>query len=83
MHLSKIKGLEVRVFGEPMSFWDEQMPRGMYLRSGWSATHTSDPWRALTLEAFRAASGIVVTKPAPIERFIEYGLVSEASSAQS
>ena len=33
-HLRAIKGLDVRVFGEPMSFW-RQMPIGMCLRSNW------------------------------------------------
>ena len=32
-HLAPTHGLEVRVFGRSMSFWDEQMPRGMLLRS--------------------------------------------------
>ena len=31
-HLKEIKGLEVRAFGEPMSFWDRNMPVGMFLR---------------------------------------------------
>ena len=26
-------GVEARVWGEPMKFWQEQMPAGMFLRS--------------------------------------------------
>ena len=51
-HLRTVKGLEVRVFGEPMSFWERHMPVGMRLRSNWTATHIADSNRALTLEAY-------------------------------
>jgi len=50
-HLRTVKGLEVRVFGEPMSFWDYNMPVGMLLRSNWTATQIADPNRSLTLAA--------------------------------
>jgi len=73
-HLRTIKGLEVRVFGEPMSFWDRQMPVGMFLRSNWTATQIADPEDSLTLEAFQAAKGIQFSTPVPLDRFIEYGL---------
>ena len=29
-------GIETRVFGEPMAFWQKQMPVGMCLRSNWA-----------------------------------------------
>jgi len=32
-HLRAADGLDVRVFGEPMSFWERHMPKGMLLRS--------------------------------------------------
>jgi len=73
-HLRKVGGMAVRVFGKPMSFWDRNMPVGMRLRSGWSATHIADPDRSLTLEAFQEANGVLVSKPVPLERFIQYGL---------
>jgi len=65
-HLRTIKGLEVRVFGEPMSFWDRNMPAGMLLRSNWTATQIADPHRSLTLEAYQAASGNHLTAPVPL-----------------
>jgi hypothetical protein len=71
-YLRTIKGLELRVFGEPMSFW-AGMPVGMLLRSNWTATQISDPQHRLTLEAFQAATGCSFTLPVPLERFIEYG----------
>jgi FAD-dependent urate hydroxylase len=73
-HLRTIAGLEVRLFGEPMSFWDRNMPVGMFLRSNWTATQIADPNGQLTLEAFQAARGICFSMPVPLDRFIEYGL---------
>jgi cation diffusion facilitator CzcD-associated flavoprotein CzcO len=68
-----VKGLDVRVFGEPMSFWEQQMPAGMLLRSPWAGSHLSDPDRALTLDAYRSASGNHLSAPLPLDRFIDYG----------
>lgn len=73
-HLRTITGLEVRLFGEPMSFWDRNMPVGMLLRSNWTATQIADPNGRLTLEAFQAARDIRLSTPVPLDRFIEYGL---------
>jgi FAD-dependent urate hydroxylase len=73
-HLRQIKGLEIRVFGEPMEFWNAHMPEGMLLRSPWAASHISDPQTALTMDAFSASLGSNIPKPIPLERFVEYGL---------
>jgi cation diffusion facilitator CzcD-associated flavoprotein CzcO len=72
-HLRAIKGMEIQVFGEPMSFW-RQMPTGMLLRSNWTATHIADPNRSLTLEEYQAATGDQFSVPVPLDRFIQYGL---------
>ena len=64
---------EVRVFGEPMSFWERHMPVGMRLRSPWAASHLADPNRSLTLEAYQSACGNHLSAPIPLSRFIEYG----------
>jgi len=73
-HLRAIKGLEVRAFGQPMSFWDRNMPVGMLLRSNWTATQIAGPKGALTLEAYQAASGNHFSPPVPLQRFLQYGL---------
>lgn len=73
-HLGAVKGLEVLVFGEPMSFWERNMPVGMFLRSNWTATQIADPNRSLTLEAYQEASGNHLFHPVPLDRFIQYGL---------
>ena len=65
--------IEFRVFGEPMSFWENQMPAGMFLRSNWGASHIADPGGRLTLEAYCQQNGNHLAKPIPLERFIDYG----------
>lgn len=72
-HLSRIPNVHVRVFGEPMSFWKDNMPEGMLLRSSWEASHIADPREALTLDAFCADSKTPRQLPVPLSTFIEYG----------
>jgi len=67
-------GVETRVFGEPMAFWHNQMPAGMCLRSNWEASHIADPRRELTLDEYCRQNGNHISKPIPIERFVDYGL---------
>lgn len=73
-HLRTIKGLEVRVFGDPMSFWRSNMPAGMFLRSNWTATQIASPTGELTLEEFQADRHTSVGIPVSIDHFIQYGL---------
>ena len=72
-HLRAVKGLDVHTFGEPMSFWERNMPVGMLLRSGWAATHIADPHQSLTLESYQAANSKRLSKPVPLDGFIDYG----------
>ncbi|HEV2521212.1 MAG TPA: FAD-dependent oxidoreductase [Candidatus Acidoferrales bacterium] len=72
-HLNTVKGLDVCSFGEPMSFWQRNMPAGMLLRSGWDATHIASPNESLTLEAFKKATHSHFSSPVPLDRFVEYG----------
>lgn len=67
-------GVETRTFGDPMSFWSNQMPRGMCLRSSWIASFIADPHDALTLDAFLKQNGGHFSKPIPLDHFVEYGL---------
>src|SRR5271169_632415 len=66
-------GIEARVFGEPMAFWQNQMPAGMCLRSSWGASHIADPGQELTLDAYCRQNGNHIAKPIPLERFVNYG----------
>lgn len=67
-------GVEAHVFGRPMSFWQENMPVGMLLRSNWSATNISDRHGELSLEAYQADSGTSFSTPVPLDEFVQYGL---------
>jgi FAD-dependent urate hydroxylase len=71
-HLRAANGLDIRVFGEPMSFWERHMPKGMMLRSPLAGSHLSDPSRSLTLEAYQSTSGNQITAPLPLQRFTDY-----------
>lgn len=73
-HLRTIKGLDVHTFGEPMIFWQRNMPKGMLLRSGWEASHIADPHKSLTLDIFRNGTGNHFSSPIPLDRFVNYGL---------
>ena len=66
-------GVEARIFGEPMSFWKKQMPVGMCLRSNWGASHIADPQSKLTLDEYCRQSGAQISKPIPLDRFVDYG----------
>jgi cation diffusion facilitator CzcD-associated flavoprotein CzcO len=66
-------GIETRVFGRPMSFWREHMPKGMKLRSPWAATHIVDPDNLLTLDAYAAVTSLGRPDPLPLEDFVRYG----------
>ena len=69
----KSRGIGVGIFGDPMSFWRDHMPAGMYLRSNWAASHISDPGAKLTLDHFKADTGAKFEQPIPLQQFIDYG----------
>jgi hypothetical protein len=67
------RGVQVRQFGAPMSFWERHMPKGMWLRSLWGASHIGGPGSALTLDDFERAGGVRLARPVPLSDFIAYG----------
>jgi hypothetical protein len=56
-----------------MAFWQNQMPAGMCLRSNWGASHIADPSQELTLDAYCRQKGNHISKPIPLDRFVDYG----------
>lgn len=73
-HLRQIAGLDVKVFGEPMSFWERHMPPRMRLRSWTPASHIADPANRLTLDAYKSVNGNHgLRDPLPVRDFIQYG----------
>lgn len=69
----KASGVSTHVFGEPMSFWAEHMPRGMRLRSPLRASHIADPDGAFSLDRYSAEKRIACDEQMPIGRFVDYG----------
>jgi hypothetical protein len=69
----KSRGVATHAFGEPMSFWRRNMPKGMKLRSPLAATDISDPENAHSLEAYSQSLGAALAEPLPIEAFVDYG----------
>jgi FAD-dependent urate hydroxylase len=49
------------------------MPVGMCLRSNWGASHIADPKQELTLDEYCRQKGNHISKPIPLERFVDYG----------
>ncbi len=73
-HLKQLKGLDLRLFGEPMSFWERYMPEQMVLRSPWAGTHIADPENRLTLDVYKRTNGNHhLAYPVPLVDFIKYG----------
>lgn len=66
-------GAVCRVFGTPMSFWQE-MPIGMLLRSNWTATCIAEHQGPLSLDSYQATADAAFRTPVPLQRFIEYGM---------
>jgi hypothetical protein len=56
-----------------MSFWERHMPRGMLVRSAWSASSLSDPRAELTLDAYEATQPQPFARPLPGEELPRYG----------
>jgi FAD-dependent urate hydroxylase len=65
--------IAVRVFGEPMSFWRNNMPAGMKLRSPWIATHIAEPRGRYRLDDYFGEMGWSRPDLLPVEKFIDYG----------
>lgn len=61
------------VFGRPMEYW-QAMPRGMYLRSAWSASNLSAPGRRFSLEEYVRTAGVNPQAPIPLDFFVDYAL---------
>jgi hypothetical protein len=65
-------GVEVGIFGDPMSFW-RRMPKRMLLRSNRTATSMIDHLGAYSIQAHAAHTQTPVEMPYPLERFVTYG----------
>jgi hypothetical protein len=66
-------GVDAKIFGHAMDFWERQMPSGMLLRSSWDACHISDPQQRLRLDDYRAETKARFGRPVPLSDFLGYG----------
>jgi cation diffusion facilitator CzcD-associated flavoprotein CzcO len=66
-------GVERRVFGRPMQFW-QTMPRNMFLKSFGFATSIPCTDREFTLPAYCRARDEEDCEPIPMQTFASYGL---------
>ena len=71
-HLGRA-GVETTVFGDPMCFW-RTMPKGMLLRSNWTATSIAEYDGPLSLDSYCTETGSDFHLPVPLDRFIDYGM---------
>ena len=69
----RASGKETIVFGQPMEFWERQMPVGMFLRSAWYACDISDPSGHFSLNDFKNSEKEEFSAPVPLESFVRYG----------
>jgi len=64
-------GLQTRLLGPRMEYWERHMPAGMLLRSPWQASSISAP-RGLTLDDYERAHGETLSRPIPLRDFLRY-----------
>jgi FAD-dependent urate hydroxylase len=69
---AQTRGIRTRILGRPMSFWREQMPADMFLRSGRDWTLDADGVH--TFEAFFEDRGYAVDEhdPIPVSVFLDH-----------
>jgi thioredoxin reductase len=73
----KALGVEFRIFGNPMGFWLNHMPKGMRLKSEGFASFLYDPDSTFTLKHYCEREGLAYAdlgNPIPLETFTSYGL---------
>jgi thioredoxin reductase len=71
------RGVDFRIFGSPMKFWLNHMPKGMRLKSEGFASSLYDPGSTFTLEVYCRERGLPyahIGSPVPLEVFVAYGM---------
>ena len=72
----RARGVDFRIFGEPMESWKTGMPGGMLLKSTPAASSLHDPERRFTVRQFCAERGAPyhdILMALPLESFVAYG----------
>jgi thioredoxin reductase len=79
-HLNDRKA-DFQIFGEPMQFWRDHMPKGMQLKSDGFASNLYDPNHTYTLRDYCQEQGLSykdTTLPVDLEKFVKYGIAFQA-----
>ncbi len=75
-HLNDRKA-DFQIFGEPMQFWRDHMPKGMHLKSDGFASNLYDPKCAYALRHYCQEQGINYKDtrlPVELDTFVKYGI---------
>jgi thioredoxin reductase len=73
----KDRNIDFQIFGEPMQFWRDHMPKGMHLKSDGFASNLYDPRGAYTLRRHcqeQVISYHDTTLPVELDTFVKYGV---------
>src|SRR5690242_13729798 len=73
----KARHIDFQIFGEPMQFWRDHMPKGMLLKSDGFASNPYDPQKSYTLQRFCQEQDINYRDtnfPVELETFVKYGM---------
>lgn len=76
----KAAGVETLTFGGAMSFWRNNMPKGMRLRSPWHATYIGNTNGPLSLDSYASSRRVALKEPLLLENFVDYGLWVQAKA---
>lgn len=78
------RNIPFRIFGDPMSAWARQMPKGMLLKSDGFASSLADPESQFTLGHYCRREGLPYQDtglPVPLEVFVAYGMAFQKKFA--
>ena len=70
------RGVSYRIFGDPMSAWANEMPKGMHLKSEGFASSLAEPEDQFTYGLYCHQEGLAYKDtghPVPLEAFVSYG----------
>jgi|SRR5579883_609218 len=71
------RNIDFQIFGEPMQFWRDHMPKGMHLKSDGFASNLYDPQGSYTLRRYSQDHQLEyreTTLPVKLDTFVNYGI---------
>ena len=77
---------DFQIFGEPMQFWRDHMPKGMHLKSDGFASNLYDPGGVYTLRRYCQEQEIGYNdtmRPVELDTFVKYGIAFKEQFASN